>query len=463
MPVRLATSSVALLCLCIAVAHATLSVDHVQLGEQRPGRVLGASAIVENDSATAVTISGEVRSSGDRIRALNLPLKIGAHASAELKFDVHVDRLLGKQVYYADFSLDNEQKNLRIAVNLFVDSAIDGEPMTVDLGLIKAGTQAPARRVDLSSRDLPDLHARTATDQSKLVDAEIVDDGKAVVLRNRQDAPWGKHDGWIEIATTSTTQPTAWIKYSFETRGRVVPETYAVSAGLQHVGNVQSHTLFIRDTEGAALELGKITQRGAPVVVIVTKCPVNETSCRSLELKIDDAKVKDARFSSELTIDLPQYSQKLVVKYFGLILPAESKIVDLNAASASQASDDTKLDLKAALGAATQPELSSITMPIPEGHGPLLGWDVENEQQIYGYIVYRADGEGAPMRRMNEKVIRTVSQKDNVPVKYYWRDDSAQPGRTYWYQIGTVDQSDVRADLTPRVKKAYSSQAPGSR
>jgi hypothetical protein len=455
-------STIALFFSFTAFAHATLSADHVQLGEQRPGRQVSGTAVFENDSGAAVTILRQVHSSGDTIRARRLPLIVPAHGSAELTLDVDVYRLLGKQVYYVEFDLDSEQKSLRVVVNLFVDSAIDGEPTSVDFGLVPAGKQVAARRVALSSRDIPDLRARTATDASSLLDAQIVDDGKAILLRTRQNAPWGKHQGWIEVSTTSTKQPTAWIRYSFETRGRVVPETYAVNAGVQKAGSVQPQMLFVRDIEGSALELGTITQRGAPVLVHVTDCPMKQISCRALEMKVDDQKVKDARFSTQLTIDLPQYGQELVVSYSGILLPHDGQVVDLNSLAGQQSSDVLKSkDLTAALQSATQP--SSITMPTPEGQGPLLQWNVENEQRFYGYIIYRADVEGGQMRRVNEKIIGTLSQEDNVPVKYYWRDTTAKPGHTYWYQIGTVDQRDVRADLTPRVKKAYSSEAVSSK
>ncbi len=450
--------SIALFLSFTAFAHATLSADHVQLGEQRPGRQVSGTAVVENDSGTAVTILRQVHSSGDTIQVKQLPLIVPAHASADLNLDIHVDRLLGKQVYYAEFALDDEQKTLRVVVNLFVDSAIDGEPTSVDFGLVPAGKQASAHSITLSSRDLPDLRARSATDASGLVDAQIVDDGKAVLLRTRQNAPWGKHQGWIEVATTSTKQPTAWIRYSFETRGRVVPETYSINAGVQKAGNIQPQMLFVRDIEGAALELGKITQRGAPVLVQVTDCPVKQIACRALEIKIDDEKVKDARFSTQLTIGLPQYGQELVVGYSGILLPHDGQVVDLNSLAGQQSSDVLKSqDLTAALQSATQP--SSITMPIPEGQGPLLQWNVENEQRFYGYIIYRADVEGGQIHRINEKIIGTLSRDDNVPVKYYWRDTTAKPGQTYWYQIGTIDQYGVRADLTPRVKKAYPGEA----
>jgi hypothetical protein len=455
MSIRFVRLCFLLTCCFSTVAQATLSADHVQLGEQRPGRRVNADALIENDSATSVTILRDVHAVGSKVRASGLPLTVPANGTAKLHLDVQVDRQLGSQAYYAELALDGEQGNLRVVVNLFVDSAIDGEPKSVDFGIVPAG-KAASRRVDLASRDLPDLRARSAKDKDGILDAETVDGGRGVVLHTRADAPWGMHKGWVEIETTSQDQPTTWIKYSVETRGRVVPETYAVDAGVQHAGEVQSNSLFIRDTGGAALALGKITQRGAPVITKVTDCPMKEVSCRALELRLDDSKVKDGRFSSALTVDLPHYNQKLTISYFGRIFPPGTNVVNLNELAAAQASNESgDANLEAALKTAIQPEPVSLAMPVPDGQGPLLQWDVENEQRIYGYIVFRADSESGPLRRLNENIIRTRSGKDNIPVKYYWRDASALVGHTYWYQIGTVDQYDVRADLTPRIRKAY--------
>ena len=102
---------------------------------------------------------------------------------------------------------------------------------------------------------------------------------------------------------------------------------------------------------------------------------------------------------------------------------------------------------------------SSIVMPIPAGSGPLLSWTVQNEQQLYGYIVYRADSEDGSMRRVSDSIIRTLSTQDGVHVEYYWRDTKAEPGHTYWYQIGTVNQRDIRGDLTGKVKKTYAPES----
>ena len=443
-----------LLALCIASARASVLAEHIEVGVHHPGQRFVSSVRLDNDSANVLTVLRQTTGS-ERMRATQVPLVIPAHGSAKLPIEIEVDRMLGRQTYYADFDLDGEQKSLRVVASLFVDSAIEGEPMSVDFGLVPAGAEQE-RKIDFTSRDLPDIRAQTASDKANFVDAVVADGGKAVVLRTRKDSSWGMHDGWVQISTSSAAQPTAWVKYHFEARGRVVPETYQLSAGLLQAGRVRAQTLFIRDTEGEALHLGKISQRGAPVIVRETDCPSKPVSCRALEVEVDESKLKSARFSSELSIELPQYEQTITISYFGRIVPTDTKVVDLNAQIESQEHNKAELrDLNAVLKSITHPDSSRITMETPGGHGPLLKWNVQNEQQIYGYIIYRADSEDGPMRRIDDKIIETLSREDGVSVEYMWRDTTAQPGHTYWYEIGTVDQRGVRKSLTGRVKKMY--------
>ena len=88
-----------------------------------------------------------------------------------------------------------------------------------------------------------------------------------------------------------------------------------------------------------------------------------------------------------------------------------------------------------------------------------MKWNVQNEQQIYGYIIYRADSEDGEMHRISDKLIHTQSKENEVSVEYRWRDASAQVGHTYWYQIGTISAQGIRNNLTGALKKTYSAEA----
>ena len=92
----------------------------------------------------------------------------------------------------------------------------------------------------------------------------------------------------------------------------------------------------------------------------------------------------------------------------------------------------------------------------PPGQGPLLKWQVSNENNMYGYLIYRGDGENGPFLRVNKDIVRVGDNKgDGVTSTYAWRDDSATAGKTYWYYIGMLNRDGTKQQLSgPQQVKA---------
>ena len=88
--------------------------------------------------------------------------------------------------------------------------------------------------------------------------------------------------------------------------------------------------------------------------------------------------------------------------------------------------------------AASQASARSALKP-PPGNGPLLKWQVANEQQVYGYLVNRAGRESGPFVRVNPDVIKAASSGSGWT--YQWRDETALAGRTYWYYISIINKA----------------------
>ncbi|MDE1960563.1 MAG: hypothetical protein KGH80_03110, partial [Xanthomonadaceae bacterium] len=105
------------------------------------------------------------------------------------------------------------------------------------------------------------------------------------------------------------------------------------------------------------------------------------------------------------------------------------------------------LDLKSALQKSTE---AAPPPPVdPPGHGPLLKWQVSNENNLYGYLIYRGDGENGPFLRVNRDIVRVGEDKgDGVTSTYAWRDDSATAGKTYWYYIGMLYRDGSKQQLS---------------
>jgi hypothetical protein len=60
-----------------------------------------------------------------------------------------------------------------------------------------------------------------------------------------------------------------------------------------------------------------------------------------------------------------------------------------------------------------------------------LTWGINFEPDLAGYIVYRSDAAETPGQRVNPEIL---------PAPAY-RDESAQPGRRYFYHVTAVDQA----------------------
>jgi hypothetical protein len=137
-----------------------------------------------------------------------------------------------------------------------------------------------------------------------------------------------------------------------------------------------------------------------------------------------------------------------------MLFSSDAVLRDLKVGETSQTAAVTR-DIGSSLKEAASPPLPPIVAPLPDGAGPVLSWTVENETQLYGYLVYRSESPDGAMIRVNDEVIEKLSTADGVPVKYRWRDRTAEPGRTYWYKIGTVSLQGERSDLTGKVEKSY--------
>jgi hypothetical protein len=141
----------------------------------------------------------------------------------------------------------------------------------------------------------------------------------------------------------------------------------------------------------------------------------------------------------------------------GLYLPESVKVNSLNDAiekNSKTSAEPPPLDLKSALQKST--EVASPPPIDPPGHGPLLKWQVSNENNIYGYLIYRGDAENGPFLRVDKDIVRVDAGKgDGITSTYAWRDNSATAGKTYWYYVGLLNRDGTKQQLSgPQEVKA---------
>ncbi|MBU6200271.1 MAG: hypothetical protein KGP08_11525, partial [Xanthomonadaceae bacterium] len=200
--------------------------------------------------------------------------------------------------------------------------------------------------------------------------------------------------------------------------------------------------------DGKPVRLGKVQLNGFHGQATEEACIGSATGCAQISVKVADDQSAGV-LRGNLLVDLPDFHRQLPIRIGGLYMPASVKVHSLDAAMQKngKSSAEPPLDLKSALQKSTE---AAPPPPVdPPGHGPLLKWQVSNENNLYGYLIYRGDGENGPFLRVNRDIVRVGEDKgDGVTSTYAWRDDSATAGKTYWYYIGMLYRDGSKQQLS---------------
>lgn len=339
-------------------------------------------------------------------------------------------------------------------VKLFGTSVLDEPRPVVDFGPVDAGTPVEPRTVRFTSREVPRLEMAKILEAPEFVDASLTEDRRGIVLAVRDRADWGPQDGFVRIGLDSEQQSEAWVEVRAEIRGDVVPDSNPFGFGVARVGEKSAYKLRLTSRSGQDFRIGKITLEGFKGKASTTSCVPKLPGCRMLVLHVAGDQ-PTGKLSGVVSLELPDLHNRLPIHVWGVLLKPSTKVISLD--------DALKADQPARAGegaggqsSAGTPKLADALKratkttgisPEPDGRGPLLRWKVANEQAIFGYIIYRAASVDGPFLRVNEKTIPVVGEGGGA-TSYSWRDTSAVPGTTYWYQIGMLFFDGHKQDLT---------------
>ena len=120
-------------------------------------------------------------------------------------------------------------------------------------------------------------------------------------------------------------------------------------------------------------------------------------------------------------------------------MSADTKIIpiDMTGKHATESKIGEPFNLASALNTATSKTKPDATVE-PDGKGPLLKWQVASEEQLHGYVVYRATSEKSNYAIVSKNAIPVMRENFPSSNTYFWRDTSAQPGETYWYYVADI-------------------------
>jgi len=336
----------------------------------------------------------------------------------------------------------------------FVIPAFDDPKRVVDLGVVQAGIQSLANSFNVSSSDVETLHFTKVLEAPSFVRADIAEDGASANIVVRPNAPWGQQYGYLKLATDAEIQPEIWVEVKADVRGKVVPSASPFDMGVMRTGSKHEFLIGLNQIEGKPFKTGKVRLEGIKGTAKAESCAGGKRDCRQVRVTISDNQPLGA-LKGKLLVDLPEYKQTLPVNLWGLLLSADTKIRDIselateegkNQADSAQGgqSPTAAPKLADALKKAVKPEAKLEELP---GRGPLLRWQVANEQTVYGYAIYRSETEDGKFLRVNKEIVKKISE-DGSGASYQWRDTSAEPGKTYWYQIGTIQNDGTRKPLS---------------
>lgn len=452
---------IALGCLLLLVglsytnAASRLSTEIGDFGETYQFSTRDAQFLVTNHAAEPVEVAVMAQRATDVVVAA--PRTIPAHGSVPVRVRIDSGNDIGVKIHSFEVQvLGHPDETVYGVVRGFVQSILDEPRPHVDFGVIDVNADSSAiRTVSLQSEDDPELRITRVLDKPDFTVVKVAPDGKSLdIVLNRGVAVWGLQSGYVKLAISNPKQTEAWVEVLADIHGAVVPFTNPFNFGVARLGENNEFAIRLDHRDDKDFKVGGIALKGFKGTPTITSCAPPRAGCKLLKITLAPTE-RIGKIDGKILVDLPEYARQLSITVSGLVFKKSGEVVDFDTAAKKANEESAHSTIASALKAATQSEETAtpIVMPTPPGEGPLLKWTVQNESQVYGYLIYRADSETGHAKRLNEGVVRSVQTRDGRTVTYQWRDTTAQPGQTYWYEVRTIDLRGVRQPLTGRVKK----------
>lgn len=321
----------------------------------------------------------------------------------------------------------------KIAIRGFIDWVVDPSSTSIDVGALSY-QESIERTLRPKSRPGESVALTNISTQNKWFEAKIVEKGAALLIKNRKGMPWGAFDELIVVDTDNALQPKVTFHVKGEVRGAIIPSMSTIDFGVIREGKSVEQAVRLEGEAGKKIEVGRIEITGAKATAAMSECIPAVVSCKLLKLRLDDQAMGRAP-RGVVSISFPDYDATLPILFGGALIGKDTVVRDL--AKEVEAAKDSSAGISSALRAATSTPVA-LEMPVPEGRGPLLKWEMANESRIFGYEIYRSTESGGPYSRADRSIIPRLSSDAAVRSIYRWRDSGAVPGKEYWYYIGVV-------------------------
>jgi hypothetical protein len=432
-------------------AQSQVEVEGKALGLLTPGKAVEFQVELKNRGQEELILDGQSAPDWHRLRVTNLPLRIAPGGSANAHVAGSVATAVGQRTLAIQLtSSESTTDPARIAASALIYSIFDPAEPQLDLGVVPAG-ETRSVDLDFSSREIDTFTLRDPLDPQRLVAAEILPSRKGIRVTNRKGLSWGIHQGELTVGTDSDVQPQLVVPFRFEIRGAVRPSQFEADLGWHRSGEHPVSVVFLEGPEDVDLRIGALRIEGDEVALSQQACPRPAINCIALQFAVPESALK-GRLRGRVGVPLRDHEQTLWIEYGAVVLAPDTQIRDVSFAE-QNGSEDTPPGIEQVLSSITHSN-NPIRSPEPEGSGPVLRWSVLNEGNVFGYLVYRSQTADGQQVRLNAEPVKPLSVADSEsrPVEYAWRDVTADPAASYWYQIVAITKQGLRQDLTGRAQ-----------
>ena len=419
-----------------------IAVERPAVVEAYQGNEVAHSFVLRNQGARPFRVLAvKPESPGGFVEAVpGEPIPPGGRAEVTVRQDTA--GRLGLGGFRFLLSADDGLPDRRLVLTVFVQSAYEPDRPVL------AGEPMPGGLVELrlESRLVPRLSVADFSGVPAFLGVAALPgaDG-AVVLRATvaKDAPLGLQTGQLRVRTNVAVQPDLVVPYRLAIFDDLVPEAPSVDLGSVRQGQPFAKSVRLRSRSGRSPDIAGVEGAGPGVAASIGECAEPSPSCRQLELAGTGGDPA-AGLTGTVRVRLRD-GRALTIPYAGLLFKADAVVRDLG-----------RVDEPAPATAGPAPLPTPPPVPAPVTGRPgerraRLVWNAAQEEQTYGYLVYRAERREGPFLRVNARVVTVGSGP--APGAYAYEDDTVEPGRSYFYYLESVGKGGAKTRISGVVTK----------
>jgi hypothetical protein len=425
----------------IPLATSILRGDDCWLGEPYAFSAAECRITLHNDDSKPLHVELRTHAATIEPTALDIPAKGSATARVHVDIGNASGRVERTVRVHSDRAAD-----ATIWVRGFAMNVLDNPLAEIQLGSV-AIAKPGETTVAVDSHDVANFRVEKVLSKPEGIDVAIESSGRAIRVGVAADAPLGVIDGDVKLAINAPHQREAWLRVYADVHGEIAIESTPYWFGTVAPGSAEGALIPLKSTSGAPFRIGAVKLGMVEGTTSVVACEPAASGCLAIRV-VFGAKQPRGATRATLDVELPDQHRRMHLRIWGLVQdPGTSDDGPLPAVTAPDNSapwtegivDSVNAPVYAAPIEDPYEDTSAPAPPTepPPGTGPLLKWQTASESGVYGYQVFRGETEDGPFLLQNEKIMRTHA-KAYAGSPYFWRDNRATTGATYWYYVGVV-------------------------